>query len=105
MSGSEKCCFCLPLDCGAKTIAALTIISTVMTITSAFIEEDGWAFYWSLITVQLIMSVFWVAALVSPSVTTKTAAFWAYLVLIVFAANTIYSYLIYSGELAIRVCT
>ena len=105
MSESEKCCFCIPLDIGVKILATVIIIGTGLSvINSTFIEENGWAFWWHLNTVQLIMSLFWIIALVKPQAETKKAAFWAYLVLITFGANIIYSYLIFSGELASHLC-
>ena len=105
MSESEKCCFCIPLDIGVKILATVIIIGTALSvINSTFLEENGWEFWWHLNTVQLIMSLFWIIALAKPQVETKKAAFWAYLVLITFGANIIYSYLIFSGDLASHLC-
>ena len=34
--GDEKCCCCLPLDCGVKTLAVLTILGTLFIYGNCF---------------------------------------------------------------------
>ena len=105
MSETQKCCICLPIDIGMKMLAGLIMLSTTISVINAtFIEEDGWSFYWHLLSIQLIVTIFWIIALVKPSLETKKAIFWAYLVLITLGANIIYSYLILSGKLASHLC-
>ena len=65
MSEDYKCCLCFPIDCGVKTIAALTFLSTGISIINASLEEGGWTYYLALIIIQVFMSIMWITLFVS----------------------------------------
>merc|ERR1712086_4793 len=51
----DKCCKCLPLGCGVKTLGVLTIIQAVLMILGGLQLLDGDTFIWGLI--QMIVSI------------------------------------------------
>ena len=105
MSETENCCCCIPIDCGVKAIAAFIIIKAAATLLGCFTEEGGWSFYWSLLAVQFVMVVLLIPALTVPSKSTKNLFFWAQILVNLICAGIIYSYLVFSGKFADRVCS
>ena len=104
MSEEQKCCFCFPIECGVKTIAALIFLSTGISIINACLEEGGWSYYGYLIGIQVAMSIMWIVGFVSDR-SARKSVFFAYTILIACAANIFYTYLILTGSLAERVCS
>ena len=96
--GEEKCCCCLPLDCGVKTLAVLTMIETVIVIFSAIALPELRVLYLPAGIAQVILCYFFLAAWCSPSEGTKKAVSLAWLVLAVVFGSILKLYNIFSYE-------
>ena len=103
--GEEKCCCCLPLDCGVKTLAVLTMIGTVFVIFNAIALPELRALYLPAGIAQAILCYFWLAAWCSPSEGTKKAVSLAWLVLAVVFGTALKLYNIVSGKMGDYSCS
>ena len=103
--GEEKCCCCLPLDCGVKTIAVLTMISTVFNTFFAIAQPELRALYVPAAVALVVLSYFWLAAWCSPSEGSKKAVSLAWLVLAVVFGSILKLYNIFSGKYGDYACS
>ena len=103
--GEEKCCCCLPLDCGVKTLAVLTMIGTVFVIFNAIALPELRVLYLPAGIAQVILCYFFLAAWCSPSEGTKKAVSLAWLVLAVVFGSILKLYNIFSGKMGDYACS
>ena len=103
--GEEKCCYCLPLDCGVKTLAFLTMIGTVFVIFNAIALPELRALYLPAGVAQTILCYFFLAAWCSPSEGSKKAVSLAWLVLAVVFGSILKLYNIFSGKMVNYFCS
>ena len=99
----EKCCLCLPIDCGVKTLAVLTILGAVGAIITSYFDDEYWNVFWPMIGATCIMSIVWIVALMSPGFRKFAAHSW--LVLIVIASMGWYTYTIINGSALDYICS
>ena len=104
----QKCCLCLPLECGIKTLAVFTIIGTVLNgVWLGFFEEDGLSFFWPFLACEAIMSIVWIVALINPGEQGETRKFalLTWIVLMLAASFIYYLVIILNGSMVDRYCT
>ena len=102
----SKCCFCIPVDIGAKLIAAMTILGTVGTGYTCYTDkayaEAFQAIFWS----ALLMSLIWIFTLIHETPATRKLAAWGSLILRVLVHFFCYSYAIFiTGNAQGYICT
>ena len=105
MGEKETCCCCLPLDCGVKTLAVLTILGTVFVVFNCFFVPELRELYIPAALAQSVLCYFFLAAWVSPSEGTKKAASLAWLVLAVVFGSALKLYNIWSGKMGEYACS
>ena len=105
MGEKETCCCCLPLDCGVKTLAVLTMIGTVFVVFNCFYVPELRELYIPTAIAQSVLCYFWLAAWCSPSEGTKKAASLAWLVLAVVFGSALKVYNIWSGKMGEYACS
>ena len=99
----ETCCLCFPLDCGVKTLAVLTILNAVGLGIYSYFDPAYWEAFWPALGATWIMSIVWIAAIMSPGFGKFAAHAW--LVLVVIIANGWYTYCIINGSAIDYVCS
>ena len=105
MGEKENCCCCLPIDCGVKTLAVLTILGTVFVIFNCIMVPELRALYIPAAIAQCVLCYFWLAAWCSPSEGTKKAVSLAWLVLAVVFGSCLKLYNIFSGKMGEYACS
>ena len=98
----KTCCICLPLDCGVKTLAVLTIVGTIFAGLVSYFDNEYWNTFWPMIVASGIMSIVWVVALMSPGFRQCAAHSW--LIFIVIASMGWYTYTIINGKALDYLC-
>ena len=104
----EKCCLCIPLDCGVKLLAIISILGTMSLGVTSYMNrerESNLAIFLPFTIISAIMSLIWICALVSPSESTKKMAFLGYVSLILVGSSGYYAYLIWSGKTLAWLCS
>merc|ERR1712228_535904 len=100
----EKCCGCIPLETGIKTIAVFTILGTIVFLIQCIQIEDLWALWSPMIAACGVMSLVWVGVLMNPIESSRKLAFLAYIILIVGVTQIYYLTIILNGSAVDHVC-
>ena len=99
-----NCCLCFPLECGMKTLAALTIIGALSGGINCFMNEGYCKVLWPILAAEGIMSILWIVALVSPSERTRHATFLGWIVLMIGVIHIYWMVIIFTGSLTGLYC-
>ena len=95
----ENCCLCFPIDCGVKTLGVLTMLGTIGLSFQTYANPDYKNIFLPFAVLSGIMSLIWIFTFMSPSESSKKAAFLGYLVLMLVGCMGYQGYLLMNGTL------
>ena len=107
MKLNQTCFVCIPIECGIRLIAVLTILRAISMTISLIIstaEISAQVMFWPFIAVYSILSVLFVIALICSTEFNRKMLLIAWLVLEVLCANLYYFILIKNGTLMNALC-
>ena len=94
----EKFLFCIPLECGVKTYAILTVLGTIYAWAYAMTDDLYNTAFWPMITFYSFMALMWCITLMDTTEVSRKAAFYVYLFAVLIASNICYGYALGSGK-------
>ena len=101
---SVKCCCCIPIEVGAKLIAAFTILGTVALSWSSFTDAEYRKVFLPIAITGAIMSLIWLFSCIHDRFWSRRLCFWGSLSLR-FAFHAIwYSIVIFNGTATDYAC-
>ena len=101
----EKCCFCLPIECGVKALATFCILATIMCGASFWIAKDFFNLWWPIILLYGAMSGLWIYTFVRSTEESRKATFFGFCVLIWFGVAVYETYIFASGQMNDYLCS
>ena len=77
----EKCCCCLPIDCGVKTLCVFTVLGAIALCGQAYAFPDYREIFLPFAVSTTILSLVWINAWINPTESSKNMLFLAYVIL------------------------
>ena len=102
---SEKCCCCIPIECGIQTLAILTWIGTGLLAFDSWHIRGAIDIYWPSLACCGFMSLFWLYPLCSPSEASRKQTLLVWLIFVVILGRISYLVIILNGSALELWCT
>ena len=96
----EKCCCCLPIDCGVKTLGVFVTLGAIALCGQAYAFPDYRDIFLPMAVSTTILALVWINAWINPTESSKNMLFLAYLVLMLVFNMGYQAYLTLNGKLA-----
>ena len=104
----EKCCLCLPLDCGVKVLGILCIMGTLGMGATCYMNKDreeNLKIFVPFLVCSAILSLLFILSFISPSESSKKTVFLGYVVLSLVISTGYYAFMIYNGTMLNWLCS
>ena len=101
---THRCCCCLELHCGVRTIATLTIVLTVFGTILSFLDMTYFDIFWPITAVDALLSLMWLKVFLKQTDNARMTVISIYLFGITIASNLFFAYSIRNGDVQTWYC-